>query len=292
MLLTPLPAWGRAAQAAGDALHAPLFAVLAVIVWRFAAGRLRRSTLTAGLLVWSGVSAFGLLTETLQMWVGRHPSWSDVFANLLGAAAGTLWSSRHGFSRRPLRIAVCTTAAALIVLASWRPVAILGDVYRQHSEMPLLASFESPMELSRWTATECRISRTRSRSTDGDWSLRLDLTTGTYPGAGLRWPLPDWTAYRSLHFDLYLDETGTADELPLVLIVKLEDAHHNQEHEDRFHRTVRLKSGWNRVRIRLSDVVSLPNGRTFDFSRVAFLQFFTVHPSHPQTIYIDNIHLR
>lgn len=292
MLLTPLPAWGRVAQAAGDALHAPLFAVLAMIVWRFATGRLRRSTLTTGLLVWCGVSAFGLVTETLQMWVGRHPSWSDVFANVLGAAAGTLWASRHGISRRPFRIAVCTTGAALIVLASRPPVAILVDVYRQHAEMPLVGSFESPMELSRWIATECRISRSRNRSTDGDWSLRLDLTTETYTGAALRWPLPDWTAYRSLYFDLYLNETDVAGHPPLVLIVKLEDAHHNNNPDDRFHRTVRLSSGWNRVRIRLSDVVSLPNGRKFDLSRVAFLQFFTVRPSHPQTIYLDNIHLR
>ena len=290
-LLVPLPPWGRAAEAISDLLHAPLFALLAVLIQRFAAGRLRRSSRAVGLLVWMVVAAFGVSTEALQWAVGRHPSGADVAANLLGATAGILWTLFAG-SNRQVRAIVGATALVLFALASWGPLAILWDVGRQRAEMPRLASFEHELELTRWTATECRLSRVRDRATHGAWSLRLDLTAGVYPGAGLRWPVPDWTAYRWLQFDVYLEETVVADDPTLLLIVKIEDAHHNRNHDDRFHRAVCLAPGWNRVAIDLSDVAQLPNGRTFDLSRVAFLQFFTVRPSRPRTMYLDNVQLK
>lgn len=164
---------------------------------------------------------------------------------------------------------------------------VLTDACLQRLAMPQVASFEHPLELSRWTARECRVRRVRGHATHGSWALRLDMQPGVYPGIGTRYPLPDWSRYEELVFDIELDEGP-----PLDIIVKIEDEQHNHEHYDRFHRRVRLLPGRRRVRVALSGVVAAPRGREMDLRCISFLQFFTVHLDSPRTLYLDNIRLR
>jgi len=151
----------------------------------------------------------------------------------------------------------------------------------------MLGAFEHGMEMSRWSATDSRIQRTRAHASEGLWSLRVDLQPARYPGCSMEYPYEDWSGYEAIALDAFLD--GPA---PLDLIVKIEDAQHNDESYDRFERRVRLLPGMQRVRIALSDVAAAPRDRTMDLSRIARVQFFAVRLASPRTIFLDNIHLR
>ena len=111
---------------------------------------------------------------------------------------------------------------------------------------------------------------------------------GDYPGATLEWPARDWTGYHVLQFDTYL-ESGPG----LDLVVKIEDL----DHDGRYQRSLppdwsSLTPGPNRTRIALSEVERAPDGRRLDLRHIRRLQFFTVGPARPRTLFLDGIRLR
>ena len=282
LLLVPYSQTARWQRALVDLGHAPLFFVL---TWGWGrrllkspSGRMR--LLLVGILV----GGFGLLTEAAQGWVGRHPSWHDVSANLLGTTAGVLWL--WGAAGSPAKIGLRILAGGLLGWGLVPPLLVLADAIGQHSQTPTLASFENRLELSRWTLQDCEIQRVQQHQTAGEWALQVDLGTGTYPGLSLEDFPPDWTPYRELGLDVTLESPSS-----LRLIVKLTDEIHNWEPEDRFHLEVLLRGGLNRIRIPLMFVRDAPENRRMDLSRMKMLQLFTIGPRKPARIFLDNIRL-
>ncbi len=285
LLLVPFSQTGRLERALVDLGHAPLFFLLAWCLGQWLLPSVSRwRALT---LVWVLVAGFGFVSEFLQAWVGRHPSWRDLSANLLGTTAGVLWlktqkSQITPSGRRGLRI----SAGILLALGLVPAALIIVDVILERFQRPMLASFESPLELSRWTFQDCQVRRVRKHATQGDWSLEVDLGTGQYPGLARNEVPPDWRTYRELALDVTLETPGS-----LLLIVKITDESHNWKTEDRFHYAVHLRRGPNRIRIPLRDVEHGPKDRLMDLSRIKMLQLFTIRPPASSRIFLDNIRL-
>ncbi len=286
LLMIPLPPLGRVSEAGLNLLHAPVFAGLTVLFLK-AIARGRSSSSGAAILMASGAAfSLGVAMEFAQTLVGRQADWLDVWANTWGIAAGILWFESSK-TRKSTRLIAGFAAAGLLIVASWQPLESLLDVVLQKRELPLLGSFETDRELTRWAGYESNLERTQLNATHGDWALQVDLEPGVYPGAALRWPAPDWSAYDCLSFDIAL----AAGE-PLDVIVKVEDQAHDGQYEDRFHQVVHLLPGQQHVEIDLSDVAQAPATRTLDLRQVSLLQFFVVRPSAPRTFYIDNVRLQ
>ncbi len=282
LLLLPLAPNGRVGRALMDLCHGPLFAIIAGgTCWAFR-GSPSPKTRAAG--VWIFCAGLGLSSEVLQHWVGRQPSWHDVRANLLGTTAGVLWMNNQIAGRS--KIGSRLFAGLLLVGALLNPAWILADAASQALEMPSLASFEFPWELSRWSVQDCRIQRVRQHSTSGDWALQVDFDRRKYPGLAIPEVPPNWTFYREIAFDVTLEAPDS-----LNLIVKITDEAHNWESNDRFHYQAHLTSGLNRIRILLRDVQQAPESRLMDLSRMRMLQFFLIDPKTPARIYLDNIRL-
>ncbi len=286
MLAIPLPDGGRGFGALSDLLHGPFFAVLAVLVLRVLRAWLPRHDVPTMVTTWILVAGFGLATEVMQGLVGRDPSWQDVWADALGATAGTLWAAGIA-ATRATRVCISVVCSLLLVVAAARPSLVLADICLQRFQMPQLATFEHPLELSRWVGRECRVTRVRCHATEGSWALRVDLQPGKYPGITLRDPPPDWSSYVQLVFDVELD-----DGPPLDLVVKIEDIEHDGEYYDRFHQKVRLSPGRHQVQVALTDVAAAPRGREMDLRGIASLQLFTVQLDCPRTIHLDHVRLR
>jgi hypothetical protein len=208
-------------------------------------------------------------------------------ANGLGALTGVAWGVSACSRPNAVRWSLPAAGVALLLAASVWPLAVLADVVLQRCQLPYLASFEQPLELSRWTAQEGRISRVRSHATHGSWALRIDLDAGLFPGAALQWPWPDWSSYQDLLLDLALE-----DGPPLELVLKICDQQHNLEHDDRFHRTLRLVPGQQTFCVHLSDIASAPRGRKMNLHRIAFVQLFAVNLPSDRCVYVDNVRLR
>jgi hypothetical protein len=167
-----------------------------------------------------------------------------------------------------------------------RPIIVLDDAVRQPFEMPMLASFERLGELSRWDWNECAVRRTHQHTTDGDWSLQIELWPQKYPGVVLADPVRDWSSYDQLLIDVYAN-----DDAPLDLIVKITDEDHNGAYEDRFNWSAKLAAGPNQIRIALSDVAKAPRRRALDLRRITSLSLFAASPRESRTIYLDSVRL-
>ncbi len=287
LLLIPLPQEGRVLDACGDMLHGPLFALLAVALQRGIFARLIRFPWGSGVVAWLTTSLLGIASEIAQLQVGREGSVEDAAADMLGAAAGICWSCSTTASLIINRRALRTASLGLFAAAAWLPARVLYDTVRQQWQMPLIASFEDGLELTRWNPHESRLNREQAHATDGHLALRVDVEPGSYPGAVLRWPVSNWLGYTSLVFDAAC-EAGH----DLELTVKVQDADHNNQPNDRFQRRLNLTEVMTRYEIPLEDIVPLPSGRKLDLARVDLLQFYIRRPSEPRTFYVDNIRLQ
>lgn len=296
LLLLPLPVAHRATGAALDILHAPAFAVLAYVSYRAGGARLRLQRAGTMLLIWLLVFSFGALTELAQQWVGRGTSIPDVVANALGAAAGLLVAGaqdrsdrRESWKAGAKRAVMLASAAALVLLGQMRGLVVLADCLMQWQALPRVASFETELEMIRWSAGGASIRRVQAHATDGNWALRAELFDQKYPGFQMDWPPWNWSRYGALSFDATL-----ADGPPLDLVVKIHDLEHwdhDRAHDDRFHRTVRLQPGTQRVRIDLENVRTAPRGRSMNMREVCFLQFFAARLESRRVLYIDYLRL-
>lgn len=286
LLLVPVPRASREFHAICDLGHAPLFGLLAALLYRWCRPRLPKQDWLAAGLVWGFVSGMGLAAEVLQTVSGRHASWSDVVANMLGAAACLVWAMTFRSQRWSIRIAGVLIAGGCLAIASWEPALVLADAVRQRREMPLIGSFEHHRELRRWHWQYSRIGRSQAWASHGNYSLQVDLLPGKYQGVALYWPVEDWSVYQALEFDLFLDS-----DAPLPMIAKIEDVETNGDVNDRFNKRILLKPGPNRVHINLWEVAIAPKRRMLDLAHIKRLKLFTSKLSESRRLYLDNVRL-
>lgn len=286
-LLVPMPATHRAAASMIDSMHGPAFAVLAFLACRVL---IRRSWLGSRRAAWvtcAALIALGAATEVAQGCVGREFSVKDIAANSLGIVAGALWAVAAAdpakWSPRALRAwAVGLLAVAMVFL----PLNLI-DTAIQYRDFPVLGSFEQPLERLRWRVFQADVGRSRQHVTDGRWSLRVDLLPGKSSGLGMEKPIPDWSKYTQLVFDLYV-----AEGPPLDWYVLIEDRPSRKTSDDRFEKRFRILPGRQRIVIPLTDVERGPRGRRLDLGRISWLHLFTVGSDTPRTLFLDNLRLR
>jgi hypothetical protein len=276
LLLAPLPQEGRVLDAVGD-LHARCSRC-----WggapRSLISRAIRDVFKAGFVARMTALFWVLLRSQLR----QARSVDDTAADVQRDSRHTVGCSCRSISGcRRLRLG---TVAAFTAAGGFDGV--LYDSMRQRRQLPVIASFEDRLEMTRWNPHDASLTRERDRATDGQWALRVDIEAEKYPGAALKWPAPDWSAYSKLVFDAACEEGRE-----LELTVKVEDARHNNQPEDRFQRRVLLSASMTRFEIPLAEIAALPSGRPMDLSRVALLQFYARKPTAPRTFYVDNIRL-
>ena len=103
---------------------------------------------------------------------------------------------------------------------------------------------------------------------------------------GLGGRLRRGSGMRALRFAVVNLESTVLD-----VVVRIDDAEHNQRFEDRFNRTFALAAGINEIEIPLADVLRAPHGRKFDLGRVAALLFFAVNLNEHRDIIVGPIAL-
>ncbi len=287
LLLMPLPRSSRELDILGDLGHAPLFGLLAAMLYFWGRAWLPRQNILAALSVWGLVVLVGIGFEFLQNQLGRHGSWSDVYANMWGTTAFLVWSLSSRWDSRFWRATAACIGIACLAF-SWRmPMRGLADTLLQRSEMPILGSFERKSEFARWYFQDCRVAQSSKWASHGEYSLLAELQPARYPSLSLYWPVQDWSAYGSLTLDIVL----VGDD-PLPIVVKIEDDYKGRKVHDRYNGRFTLRPGENRVEVNLLEVAIAPKGRTLNLQRIRRLQVFTSNLKEPRRLLIDNVRLR
>lgn len=295
VLLFPLPPLPRAARALLDMGHAPAFAVATVVLYRIVRAVRPKSGFGMLLLIALAMIVFGYGSEVVQSKTGRGYAIHDALADALGVMAAVCWCIGRELTNNGMRLVLALVATVALAIPSTTPCMVFLDVVRQKGEMPMLASFENHAELTRWVVREGRMARVQENFTDGLWALQVDLSPGEYPGVTMIWPASDWSNYDELVFDLTVLESAgdTLDDEATArpLILKIEDAAHNGEYDDRYHRSLSLVPGTQEIRVSLSEIEHGLEGRTLDLRNVALLQLFFNRPQHGHSFVIDNLRL-
>jgi len=260
-----------------DLGHAPAFAGMTLLAIR------RIESHRVQIFIVIVIFACSVAAEFLQSFVGRLSSWHDVWGNLCGVVAG--WSLIEVLERSRSRLWLFLPACCLLV-GAWSPLYDSSDMILQAWQRPLLGSFEFAIEMQRWTVQEGRLKRASEPVSHGSSSLCVELQAARYPGVTLRWPFRDWDRYQRLEMDVHLDSGE-----PVGLVVKVHDATHNQDPDDRFDRLETLNSGWNRISVHLDDVRNSPKTRKMDMRAITILQLFTPDLRSPRTLHVDHVRL-
>jgi hypothetical protein len=284
VLFGKLPPWPKYWVVLGNAAHAPVFGILAVICL------LVLSALTRSRSTWLVPLAFlitvggGIAVEWLQTFVGRDSSWDDVVTDALGATcalAFVLWrqslsapsSGRLTRSLAPVLMLAC--AAAILY-----PLAEAGAAYsRRASLFPVIAQFDSPLDLYFVSgigavATRGPLPDNWRAATDPE-SLRVLVASEPYPGVAFTEPARNWGAWSTLKLDI-----TNPDARPLDLNARVHDMAHTQHYDDRFNRRF-LIDGSTRttISIPLQDIQQGPKSRLLDLESIAGVIVFTDGPS-------------
>ena len=263
--------------------HLPLFGVIAIAfipLTEKGCGRFRNYSLAFGFTI-----LLGLAIEIIQLFMpDRFFELRDLLYDGLGAA--TFLAFVYPFPDNAIKRRVRFAMIGIIIASSTPLLLGLEDAYRMARAFPLIASFETHAEMRRWNAKESIVEQSHLHAADGEFSAKIILFPGKYPGYSTELFIGDWVGYTLISYDVFV--TG---DMPLYLSIRINDKHHNEAHSDRFNREFILSSGFNHIAISLREVALAPHGRLMDMHHITTFCIFSHNLQKTRTIFFDNLRL-
>lgn len=269
--------------------HLLLFGMIALVTfWALNNGKWQIRQKNLYIRVWAITTFIGALTECIQAFIPyRHFRVGDILTDSLGAAVFLTFP--HSFQKSASQkniVLIRIIAFILIIMRAYPIFAATLDTWEMEMNFPLLSSFETYFEMSRWTNSESESVRTKLHPTDREYSLKVFFHPGEYPGMSMNYLQHDWRGYKRLAFDVFLEGSS-----PLKITVRVNDKKHNNEYTDRFNKDFQLLPGPNHISTDIMDIMRSPKGRTMDLAETTNICFFAYKLKEPRTAYFDNFRL-
>jgi len=231
----------------------------------------------------------GGATEGIQFLLGGDASLEDLLRDVLGGVITLTWFTPSSRTvPRGVRRMVRSLSASFLLVACLPLAVALCDEGIARAQFPLLSDFETPFEEDRWHRN-ANSSVDPSVARHGKASLRVEMDTSLYSGVSLVYFPRDWTGYRFLLLDVL---NPSSEEINITC--RIHDWRHEegeQRYEDRFNKYIRLRQGWNDLRIDLGEVARAPVGRTMDLGEIRVVGLFASKLPAPRTIFVDHVRL-
>jgi hypothetical protein len=280
----------RSFYAAWDQGHIIAFALWTAMLLRRFTGltRLRLRYQLAAVLGFALI--FGVVAEALQTLGGNGPpSLLDMSRNLLGALTGWAFFS-PGMKHRPhvYRWLSRLTVVALLCISILPLARALFDDLQAQWTLPVLAAFDQPFELDRWSGS-AHFEIVKPAFAPTNPMLKIDFKTTKYSGVALEHFSRDWRGYQGFSFKLY-----NPAKTPLAVVCRINDSRHNREgyhYEDRFNRRLSIPPGWVKIDLTLEEIASSLAKRRMEMDDVLQVGIFTIDLPAPRTLYLDDLRL-
>jgi VanZ family protein len=285
VVFAPVPGDTRWIRTVHNSAHAPIFGGIALLSLILIRARPRLAALGPakqyGLALAVAV-LLGILTELVQILTGRDASFQDALHDTIGAVAVlgifAVFDARlRSSARAPTVRWVAAIVGVLALAIAATPVTRAAIKYQQRDHrFPVLADFTERFDryfiLQQWAELSPSQMPARWASRTGEQAMHVRLLEGPYPGLHFIEMPPDWSAYQTLALDL-----TNPTSLDLRVVVRVHDAAHNNELNDRFNRVFDLPPATRQViRIPLRDVAASPQGRELDLRQVAGMIVFQI----------------
>ena len=201
-----------------DFAHFPLFALMAWL-FLFLLRKRNLNPLRRGLLVVAATLSVGILAELIQPFVGRTAGVRDVVLGLAGSVAAVCLNMTLRSRAIVVRVLLVAITLLLAFAAVFPLILITRDRQAARRDFPLLASFESNTELSRWSGNGCGVSRVPDHTTHGQWALKIEVEKpDNYPGLFESDSMRNLAGIKQLCFDVFVPGEG-----PLKIWLRMDD---------------------------------------------------------------------
>lgn len=285
-LFVPLPRIDRLTESLADLAHPVLFAALTATLLALLRRRWPKRCLLPPLATSLLVSGVALVSEVAQDKFGRNASWNDLLADFCGIGAAMAVMGRPPSHRPWDATSRRMVAIGFLAVGFGQPLTIFFDEWMARSEMPVLASFEHPWQVSRWFFHDCAAERSSAHASAGRYALRLDLPPGDWLGPSLTLPTGcrDWSKYQRLELDLFVGENK-----PMEVWFKAMDEGQNGQASDRYELPFVLPPGHTRMVITCDELRRAPCERRMDLTRMKRFQLYLDQLDEPRTLHFDNL---
>jgi hypothetical protein len=283
----------RSALELHDLGHVAAFGLVAALFAFAFSARARPTFRSRAGAIWLAAAAavaLGAAVELAQAATGRNGDLLDVLRDAGGTlcVALTLTARDDALSTR-MRIALAGAAISILAACAYPVLAALQDEVRARAQFPVLASFETASELSRFrfeNGMKPRIVSMTDVAGRAATGMQLSLPPGKYPGFELSYFPRDWRGAQALR--LLISNPGPES---IELNVRIDDALYDYKLDlaDRYDRAFSLPAGTNRIEIPLSEVAAAPRGRRLDLGRVKTLLVYAVDLAQPREIVVGPI---
>lgn len=228
----------------------------------------------------------GFLIECVQPYIGRDRSVLDFYYDCIGVLFSAIFFIRT--TTKPRK-----AASFLLILLSCLALAFPAFrlyLWWQINHSPILLNFERNWEDISLSGSEgVTIEKTRaikSFKSDSNVGKIYFGMSGTYPGFGLDYPRNDWSCFTELSW-----EVVSSNDHPIDINLRIHDAGHNQEYNDRFNFKFTVMPGFNVFTLALTDIKNGPTLRQIDMKNISNLKFFIAKPSEAISLYFDKLEL-
>jgi len=272
-----------------DAGHPPTFGLFAFLILFLLSGLGRwRQGRTVGLyIVVFGVSlGLGVVSELLQALWSTDADPGDVLRDAIGITAFLLCYAafdrqlcRNMEKQRTRRMGLLLLAGAIFFSAYIPILATFRAYVKREAAFPVIFDFNASWQQRFLTKDHCDV------LTDSRRGL-LIFRPGEYPGITIEEPYPNWNGWDRLTF-----QVSSSMPRPVSLVVRIDDAHHNNEDWDRFNRSFTIKPGDNAISIPIADVRAAPKTRKFDLAHVRRIFLFVPAPKESFALEVSEIRL-
>lgn len=296
LLLWPMPEMSRFFRYGMDLLHAPFFAVFAFILDQ-KRRRLQNERFYKLFFFWLLLLILAMCLEAAQSWVGRDSNWHDGLSNILGITAGIFFSFSCSTQRFYSKWITRLLGILLIISGSLYGFRGMLDTLQAQVDFPVFADFESNHELLRWQIRDASLVQSRQHATSGNFSGKLVLRAGRYPGVSIELPVNDWSTYKHLKFDVVWSPQNESSPViesrthRLALRIKLEDREPSEFISDRFESTIELHPGKNYIQIPLVEIANGPENRLLRLNAMSKLSLFVPNLKTTESLFVDRIFL-
>lgn len=288
VVFAPVPGDTRWIGTLHNSAHAPIFGCVSLLTLFIVRGHPRFASVgLAGqyALAVAAALVLGILTELLQIPVGRDATVEDAVHDVIGAVAllgiFAAFDSRVRASAHSGVVRVAAASIGVVALAvAVAPVTRAAIKYQYRDErFPVLADFTEQYDRYFILQQSAKFSPAKLptpwASKPAEEALHVELLDGPSPGLDFIEPRPDWSGYATLAVDL-----TNPTPLPLQFVLRVHDATHNYQSTDRFNRRFELAPRTRQIiRIPLQDVAAGPSTRKLDLRNVAEMIIFRADDS-------------
>lgn len=232
----------------------------------------------------------GTAIEVIQLFTHREFSRGDIINDLIGGYLGLLTLLIIN-KQQSLKIKSSAIILVIICLALGlrNMEKHLIDEFVMRQQFPLMADFETQLEMGRWENNLTNIKRSMEFAKAGKHSLKVDFLPGRYPNISLKHLKKDWSGYSKLVYSIY-----NPSQEKLAFAMKVYDHQHTRtgrRHNDRFNHSITIAPGWNMIETAIEDIISAPKNRSMNIQQIKGFSIYTDKLPHPVTLYVDDIHL-